>query len=152
MSKANRKKHAVATQKPRSAEVFVEHTHATCLAAIKGYINATVERRLVTASMTRQTQTLPNTDGGLGSVMLQPASVSPTGILPEELLYPAKLPQVMQFCQALPVSGEEKLSLLMGYARAVGLKINASQRRAVLHSGTDYEGPIPLPSGFGDAT
>ncbi len=64
-------------------------------------------------------------------------SRSPTGILPEELMRPGKLGQVMDYLKAFPVPGDEKLDLFIGWARAVGVKVNAAQRRAVLESGTD---------------
>jgi hypothetical protein len=83
--------------------------------------------------------------------MLQPSAISPTGIIPESLLYPRKLGEVMALLQSLPVTGEEKLAAFLGYARTVGVSVNASQRNAVLQSGTDYEGPIPETQAQGGA-
>jgi len=62
---------------------------------------------------------------------------SPTGVIPEELMRPGQLGRVMTFLQALPGDGDTKVEYLIGWARAVGVKINAAQRRAVRDSGTD---------------
>jgi hypothetical protein len=43
----------------------------------------------------------------------------------------------MDFLKAMPLPGENKELLLVGWARWVGVKINASQRAAVRNSGTD---------------
>ncbi len=50
---------------------------------------------------------------------------------------PGQLGRVMTYLQALPGDGDTKVEHLIGWARAVGVKINASQRRAVRDSGTD---------------
>lgn len=68
---------------------------------------------------------------------------SPTGIIPEELMFPARLPQVMQFLTQLPVPGDDKVDLLLGWAHAVGVTLNAAQRNTVRQSGTDYSGVAP---------
>lgn len=81
---------------------------------------------------------------------LQPPSTSPTGILPEELLYPRRLADVMLYLQRMPVTGDEKLSVFIGWARMVGVRVNSSQRIAVRNTGTDFAGPIaqaPAPGG-----
>jgi hypothetical protein len=62
---------------------------------------------------------------------------SPTGVIPEELMRPGALTQVMAFLRALPVDGDSKVEYLVGWARAVGVQLNASQRAAVRHSGVD---------------
>ncbi len=62
---------------------------------------------------------------------------SPTGILPEELMRPGKLGEVIEYLKAFPVPGDEKVELFIGWARAVGVTVNAAQRRAVRESGTD---------------
>ena len=64
-------------------------------------------------------------------------SKSPTGVIPEELMRPRKLAEVMRFLQALPVNGDDKADLFLGWARMVGVKVNAAQRRAVRESGVD---------------
>ncbi len=76
---------------------------------------------------------------------LQPPSMSPTGIIPEELLFPAMRLQVMAFLQLLPIPGDDKLSLFIGWARMVGVTVNASQRNTVRRSGIDFGGP-PSPA------
>lgn len=68
---------------------------------------------------------------------------SPTGIIPEFLLFPARLPQVIQFLVRLPIEGDDKVDLLVGWAKAVGVTLNASQRNTVRQSGTDYSGVAP---------
>lgn len=64
-------------------------------------------------------------------------SKSPTGIIPEELMRPAKLPQVMAFLATIPVHGDDKVDLFVGWAKMVGVKVNASQRQKVRLTGTD---------------
>ena len=63
---------------------------------------------------------------------------SPTGILPEELMYPQKLAEVMEFLKATPGASNEKLDVLRGWAKEVGVKLSASQVDAVRHSGNDW--------------
>lgn len=62
---------------------------------------------------------------------------SPTGIIPEELMLPARRGQVMAFLINLPIEGDTKVELLIGWARAVGVTVNSSQRRTVRESGVD---------------
>lgn len=62
---------------------------------------------------------------------------SPTGVIPEEFMYPNKLGDVMTFIKAMQIPGEDKEKLLYGWARWVGVKINGSQRAAVRNTGTD---------------
>ncbi len=62
---------------------------------------------------------------------------SPTGIIPEELMFPAKRMQVVAFLMKLPVPGDDKVDLLVGWARMVGVTVNSSQRRTVRESGSD---------------
>lgn len=64
-------------------------------------------------------------------------SKSPTGIIPEELMRPAKLPDVMAFLATLPVHGDDKVDLFVGWAKMVGVRVNASQRQKVRLTGTD---------------
>jgi hypothetical protein len=64
-------------------------------------------------------------------------TISPTGIIPEELMYPAKLGDVMEFIKALPTPADWKKGLLFGWARVVGVKLNSSQYHAVYVTGTD---------------
>jgi hypothetical protein len=62
---------------------------------------------------------------------------SPTGIVPEELMYPQKLGAVMELLKALPGASNEKLDVLRGWAKEVGVKLSASQVDAVRDSGYD---------------
>lgn len=64
-------------------------------------------------------------------------SKSPTGIIPEELMFPSRRLQVMEFLMRLPVPGDDKVDLLVGWARMVGVTVNASQRNTVRNTGTD---------------
>lgn len=64
-------------------------------------------------------------------------SKSPTGIIPEQLMRPAKLAEVMAFLATLPVPGDDKVDLFVGWARMVGVKVNAAQRQKVRLTGTD---------------
>lgn len=52
-------------------------------------------------------------------------------------MYPYKRLEVMQFLKELPVPGDDKVDLLVGWAKMVGVSVNASARRAVMLSGTD---------------
>ncbi len=67
-------------------------------------------------------------------------SVSPTGIIPEELMRPHKKGAVIEYLKQFPIPGDEKVELLVGWARMVGTKVNAAQRNTVRESGT---GRIP---------
>ena len=64
-------------------------------------------------------------------------SKSPTGIIPEGLMLPQRRMQVMQFLILLPIPGDDKVDLLVGWARMVGVTVNASQRNTVRNSGSD---------------
>jgi hypothetical protein len=66
-------------------------------------------------------------------------SRSPTGIIPEELMNPASKAAVMAYLGTLPIEGAAKVSLLVGWARTVGVGLNASQRDAVRVTGVDYQ-------------
>jgi hypothetical protein len=50
-----------------------------------------------------------------------------------------KLGAVMNYLKALPIEGDIKVDLLMGWARMVGAHINASQRDAVRQTGIDHQ-------------
>lgn len=62
---------------------------------------------------------------------------SPTGIIPEALLFPSKRQDVMSYLINLPVDGDDKVDLLVGWAKAVGVTVNSSQRSTVRDSGID---------------
>jgi hypothetical protein len=63
---------------------------------------------------------------------------SPTGIIPESLMYPQKLGEVMELLKSTPGSSNAKLDVLRGWAKEVGVKLSASQVNAVRHSGVDW--------------
>jgi hypothetical protein len=64
---------------------------------------------------------------------------SPTGIIPEEYFRPNAVGDVMKFLQAMPIPGEDKEKLLFGWAKWVGVQVNAGQRAAVRNSGSDRQ-------------
>ena len=68
-------------------------------------------------------------------------AISPTGIIPEALMFPSKLGAVMQLIKTMAAPGDFKESLLIGWCRTVGVRVNASQRATVRDSGWDYTGP-----------
>lgn len=67
---------------------------------------------------------------------------SPTGIIPEALMYPHYKAQVVQMLYDLPLPGHEKVQLLYGWAKTVGCKIGPALRDKVEHSGTDFRDGI----------
>ena len=62
---------------------------------------------------------------------------SPTLIIPEEYMYPQRLGAVMKLLQSIPGSAEDKLEVFIGWAKEVGVKLSASQKDAIRHSGLD---------------
>ncbi len=66
---------------------------------------------------------------------------SATGIIPEELMFPTKLAEVMAFLKAAPIRGARKREILFGWQRAVGVKLTGSQYNAVYLSGIDMVEP-----------
>jgi hypothetical protein len=64
---------------------------------------------------------------------------SPTGIIPEELMYPAKKQEVLAFLMAQPYPGDFKRRLLEGWALTVGLRLPSRDFRAVERTG--FDGP-----------
>lgn len=62
---------------------------------------------------------------------------SVTDIIPEELMVPTAIGQVIDYLKAAPLEGGEKVRLLITWSRQVGAKTSASQRVAVAASGTD---------------
>jgi hypothetical protein len=63
---------------------------------------------------------------------------SPTGIIPEELMYPQKLAEVMELLQNTPGGSHEKLAVFYGWAKTVGVKLSPAQRNNVARTGDDY--------------
>ena len=66
-------------------------------------------------------------------------SRSPTGIIPEAMMNPGSKAAVMAYLATLPVEGGVKVDLLVGWARMVGVSVNASQRDQVRVTGVDYQ-------------
>lgn len=69
-------------------------------------------------------------------------TISPTGIIPENLMYGFSLGNVMQFIMRLHVDGDTKADLFRGWAQTVGVQLSGSQVNKVRESGTDRAGPI----------
>lgn len=69
-------------------------------------------------------------------------AISPTGIIPEELLYGYKYNAVVEYIGRLHVDGDTKADLLRGWAQTVGVKLNGSQINKVRDTGTDRGGPL----------
>lgn len=62
-------------------------------------------------------------------------------------MFPAKRAEVMAFLAQLPVHGDDKVDLLIGWARMVGVTVNSSTRRTVRMTGTDRTQFPSLPPG-----
>jgi len=62
---------------------------------------------------------------------------SATDIIPEQFMDAQFSGQVIAFLKALPVPSEEKLNVLLAWAKATGVSLSSSQRAAVSASGTD---------------
>lgn len=62
---------------------------------------------------------------------------SPTGIIPEDLMYREKKRDVIAFLQAQAYPGDFKRRLLEGWAVTVGLRLRGSDFAAVERSGID---------------
>ncbi len=64
-------------------------------------------------------------------------TLSPTGVIPEELMFPARLAEVIRFLENLAVAGQIKEQLLVGWSRTVGVKVSSGQLAKVRRSGVD---------------
>ncbi len=62
---------------------------------------------------------------------------SPTGIIPENLMYPEKKKQVIAFLIAQPLPGDLKRRLLEGWMITVGIRLRSRDFAAVQNSGFD---------------
>ncbi len=62
---------------------------------------------------------------------------SPTGIIPEELMYPQKKKEVILFLLAQPYAGDLKRRLLEGWAITVGIRLRGADYARVERSGID---------------
>jgi hypothetical protein len=67
--------------------------------------------------------------------------ISPTGIIPEALMYPQRKKDVINFLLAQPFPGQFKRRLLEGWAVTVGLRIRAREYQLLDASGVDTELP-----------
>jgi hypothetical protein len=79
---------------------------------------------------------IPRDNCGAGVVGAKDMA-SPTGLIPEEWMYPQKVGLVMDWLKSMPVPGHDKRTLLQGWARTVGAKISASQYEVVERTGID---------------
>jgi hypothetical protein len=68
--------------------------------------------------------------------------LSPTGIIPEDLMYPAKKAEVMRFLKSQPFPADMKGELLKGWALTVGQRVSAREMKSVERTGVDasYQG------------
>lgn len=62
---------------------------------------------------------------------------SVTDFIPEDLMEPARLADVIAYLQAAPLTSDEKVKALVVWARNVGAKTSSSQRAAVAKTGID---------------
>jgi hypothetical protein len=69
---------------------------------------------------------------------------SPTGIIPEELMYPQMKKQVISFLIAAPAPSWLKRRWLEGWAVNVGVRLFSSQYHMVEMSGVDAPGPFGI--------
>jgi len=66
---------------------------------------------------------------------------SATGIISEDLMFPSKIAEVMQFLKDAPIKGHRKREIFFAWSRAVGVKLTGSQFNAVYLSGIDMVEP-----------
>ncbi|MGH9402856.1 MAG: hypothetical protein ACRD2P_12200 [Terriglobia bacterium] len=64
--------------------------------------------------------------------------ISPTGIIPEELMDPARKADVLRWLTAQPYEGNFKRRLLEGWALTVGIRVRGVEFSMVEASGIDY--------------
>lgn len=69
-------------------------------------------------------------------------TISPTGLIPETMMYGNRLADVMAFIGRLHVDGDTKADLFRGWAQTVGVKLSGSQINRVRETGTDRGGAI----------
>lgn len=89
--------------------------------------------------MVRGTARPAATRTGQGNVQL---TISPTGIIPESLMYGFALGDVMAYIGRLHIDGDSKADLFRGWAQTVGVKLAGSQVNRVRDTGTDRGGPL----------
>ena len=64
---------------------------------------------------------------------------SPTGIIPEGLMFREQKRAVLNFLKAQPLPGNLKRELLLGWAQWVGVRIQQREYRELDESGTDFQ-------------
>lgn len=62
---------------------------------------------------------------------------SPTGLVPEHLMYPERKREVIAFLQAQPWPGDFKRRVLEGWAVTVGIRLRSIDFKIVEASGVD---------------
>ncbi len=62
---------------------------------------------------------------------------SPTGVIPELLMFPNKKREVVEFLKRQPLEKKLKRSLLLGWAQTVGMRIEQSLYRELDESAID---------------
>lgn len=62
---------------------------------------------------------------------------SPTGIMPENLMFPNQKAAAIKWLQQAPLPADVKRNLLLGWAITVGMRVSQRDRRAVENTGTD---------------
>jgi len=62
---------------------------------------------------------------------------SPTGVIPELLMFPGKKREVVDFLKKLPLESRLKRNLLLGWAQTVGMRIEQSLYRELEESAID---------------
>lgn len=63
--------------------------------------------------------------------------LSPTGFIPENLMYPECKKAVVNFLMAFPMDGYLKRRYLEGWAVTVGVRIQSKDYKAVQNTGLD---------------
>lgn len=64
--------------------------------------------------------------------------ISPTGVIPEELMYPERKRDVVNYLMALPIEGFLKKRYLEGWALTVGVRVQSKDYTAVDNTGIDH--------------
>ena len=62
---------------------------------------------------------------------------SPTGLIPEQLMYREKKQQVIAYLQGQPWPGDFKRSVIEGWALTVGIRVRSRDFQLVTRSGFD---------------
>jgi hypothetical protein len=67
---------------------------------------------------------------------------SPTGIIPEELMYPQRKAEVIAFLMAQPLPSWTKRRLAEGWCITVGCRMRSREYHLIEVSGTDQTVPL----------